>query len=84
MILVMEVYHFVRTILNKFLGESWNSYVNRIRAYKAQNILYYNPNKSISEILYECGFNSPNTFYRAFIREFGIHPRVYAPKNKKN
>ena len=70
-------------ILNKFLGESWNSYVNRIRAYKAQNILYYNPNKSISEILYECGFNSPNTFYRAFIREFGIHPRVYAPKTKK-
>ena len=63
-------------VLNKFLGESWNSYVNRLRAYKAQNLLYNNPNKSILEILYECGFNSPNTFYRAYTREFGVTPRI--------
>ena len=62
-------------ILNRFLGESWNSYVNRLRAYKAQNLLYQNPDKSISEIIYACGFNSPNTFYRAYMREFGIPPR---------
>ena len=68
-------------ILNRFLGESWNSYINRLRAYKAQNLLHENPNKSVLEIIYECGFNSPNTFYRAYTREFGITPRINSHEN---
>ena len=63
-------------ILNKFLGESWNSYVNRLRVYKARTLLHNNPDKSIAEIINECGFNSPNTFYRAYMREFGNTPRL--------
>lgn len=63
-------------ILHKFLGESWNSYVNRLRVYGAQRLMHQNPNTSVLEIAYECGFNSPNTFYRAYSREFGFSPRT--------
>ena len=63
-------------ILHRFLGESWNSYVNRLRVYGAQRLIHENPNTSILEIAYECGFNSPNTFYRAYSREFGFSPRT--------
>ena len=66
-------------ILHRFLGESWNSYVNRLRVYGAQRLMHYNPNKPVLEIAYECGFNSPNTFYRAYLREFGYPPRATSP-----
>ena len=62
-------------ILHKFLGESWNSYVNRLRVYRAQRMMHEDPTTSILEIAYECGFNSPNTFYRSYAREFGFSPR---------
>lgn len=63
-------------LLHRFLGESWNSYVNRMRVYKAQQLMQQSPRQSISEIIYKCGFNSPNTFYRAYMREFGVTPRI--------
>lgn len=64
-------------ILHKFLGESWNSYVNRLRVYSAQRMMHDNPTMSILDIAFECGFNSPNTFYRSYSREFGNTPRVF-------
>ncbi len=63
-------------MLHKFLGESWNSYVNRLRVYRAQRMMHENPTLSILEIAFECGFNSSNTFYRAYAREFGYSPRT--------
>ena len=70
----------ISRILHRFLGESWNSYVNRLRVYNVQRLLHNHPDKSVSEVLYACGFNSPNTFYRAYMREFGIPPRNTPPR----
>lgn len=63
-------------ILHKHLSESWNSYVNRLRVQHANRILVKNPNKTVLEVAYDCGFNSPNTFYRAYQDEFGHPPRA--------
>ena len=62
-------------LLHKYLSENWNSYVNRIRARKVESLLTANPDASVLNIAYECGFESPNTFYRAYKKEFGKKPR---------
>ena len=68
--------HFSR-IMRKYLGESWNTYVNRMRARYVDELLKTEPqsSKNILEIVYECGFGSPSSFYRAYKREFGVLPR---------
>lgn len=65
-------------VLHKHLLENWNSYVNRLRVRRAQALLLKNPRCSVSSIAFECGFESLNTFYRAYKKEFGKRP-----KNKK-
>ena len=63
-------------ILHKYLPENWNVYVNRMRARYAHTILKKSPDRSVLEILYESGFDSPNTFYRAYKKEFHKKPRA--------
>lgn len=62
-------------ILNKHLSENWTAYLNRARARRAHDLLRETPEKSVLQIAYECGFDSPNTFYRAYKKEFGVPPR---------
>lgn len=66
--------HFSR-LLRRYLGEGWNAYVNRLRARRAHAILQEEGTRSVLETAYECGFDSPSTFYRAYKREFGRQPR---------
>ncbi len=66
-------------ILHKHLNETWNSYLNRLRVNRADEMLKENPNESVYSIAFACGFNSANTFYRAYEKEFG-----YAPRHNKN
>jgi YesN/AraC family two-component response regulator len=62
-------------ILHKHLSESWSTYINRLRVLQANRILLDHPEKSVLEVAYSCGFNSPNTFYRTYLKEFGYPPR---------
>ena len=62
-------------VLNKHLGERWNLYVGRLRVRTAETLLKNNPVLSVLEIATQCGFDSPNTFYRAYKREYGKPPR---------
>ena len=66
--------HFSR-ILHRHLGENWNRYVNRLRVRSAHDMLVKNPSTSVLEIAMQCGFESPNTFYRAYHQEYGTPPR---------
>lgn len=62
-------------ILHKYLSGSWNEHVNRLRVQKANFLLSQNPEATVLEVAYACGFESPNTFYRAYKREFGKAPK---------
>ena len=66
--------HFSR-ILHRHLGENWNRYVNRLRVRMAHDALIKNPTTSVLEIAMRCGFESPNTFYRAYRQEYNSPPR---------
>lgn len=71
-------------ILHTYLRENWNSYVNRLRVVKAERLLKESVDKNVLEIAYECGFESANTFYRAYKKEFGESPRLSSFRNQLN
>lgn len=62
-------------ILHQCLSSTWNAHVNRLRVKKASVILSKKPDATVLEVAYACGFESPNTFYRAYKKEFGKPPR---------
>lgn len=71
-------------LLHTYLRENWNHYVNRLRALQAERLLQENIDKNVLEIAYECGFESANTFYRAYKKEFGKSPRLSSFKKQIN
>ncbi len=67
--------HLSRTLHHQ-LGEHWNRYVGRLRVRMANDLIIKHQELSVLEIALRCGFDSPNTFYRAYRREFGTPPRL--------
>lgn len=68
------------------VGESVNSYTNRVRIEKSARLLKYS-NKPIFDIAFECGYSSPATFSRSFKKYFQISPSNFRKtgdiKNRK-
>ena len=62
-------------ILHSFLMENWKTYVNRLRVRRAETLLKNDNTLSVLDAAFACGFESPNTFYRAYKREFDKKPR---------
>lgn len=62
-------------MLHGYLSENWTAYVNRLRVRRAETLLKNDPTLSVLDAAFSCGFDSPNTFYRAYKREFGKKPR---------
>ena len=64
-------FHFHR-IFHAFVGETLFGFIQRIRIEKAAMLLQANPDKSITQIAYSCGFNSPAAFARSFKKAFKV------------
>mgnify|MGYP000849107238 CR=1 FL=1 len=58
-------YHFHR-IFSSIVGETLNSFIQRLRIEKAASMLKANPKKSITEIALDYGFSSSASFARLF------------------
>ena len=70
--LSVSKYHLSRCFSQK-IGCNFNTYINSLRVQYAENMLL-DTGRSISEICREAGFESLNTFYRAFAQSFGETP----------
>jgi len=57
-------------------------YLASIRVDSAKKMLLNNTNRTISEIAYAVGFNSPSNFIRVFKVQEGISPKKYLSQNK--
>lgn len=57
-----------------------NDCLQEFRLLKAQQAIAENPNKTISQVLFETGFNTPSYFSRRFAERFGISPREFQKK----
>jgi AraC-like DNA-binding protein len=65
----------ISRLLHKYLLENWQQYVNRLRVREADALLRKNPSENVLSVALSCGFDSANTFYRAYKKEFGYPPR---------
>ncbi len=68
-------YHLSRVFSDK-INVSFSDYINGIRVSWARNMLL-NTNKNITQIAYDCGFQSIRTFNRAFSKVYFISPRDF-------
>lgn len=71
----VSVFHFCKVFHNA-TGLTFTDYVARVRLEDARTRLV-NPNRRISEIAYDVGFQSITQFNRAFQRIFGQSPSEY-------
>ena len=62
-------------LLHGALQESWNGYIGRLRAKNTHALLTASPELSVLEAAFACGFESSNTFYRAYAKEYGHPPK---------
>ena len=53
----------------------------RFRLERAKQLLAADPQRSISEIAFECGFDDPDYFSRTFSRRFGACPSKFRNNN---
>jgi AraC family transcriptional regulator len=78
-------FHFHR-IFSAITGESLWQFVKRCRIEKAAWLLLQNKEVPVSQIGYDCGFNSSAVFSRCFKDRFGVTPGSFRAerKNSKN
>ena len=55
-------------------GLGFNEYVTLLRLHKAEEMIVNEPNKTISDIAFECGFNDGNYFSYKFKKQYGVSP----------
>ncbi len=70
-------------LLHKYLFENWHSYIGRLRAKKVRFLMERFPEESALKLAFDCGFQSSNTFYRAYSRAFGETPEQSRENIKK-
>lgn len=73
-------YH-ISHIFSEKLKISFPDYINGLRINNAIKQLAEHPEQSVTEIAYDCGFNSTRTFNRAFLKHTNTTPREYREKN---
>ena len=70
-----SVFHFCK-VFHKSTGLKFTDYVARVRLEEARTLLL-NPNRRISEVAYDVGFQSLTQFNRMFKRVFGQSPTEF-------
>lgn len=69
-------YYFSR-LFNKYIGENINNYINLVRLQHFMDRLRGGDKRSISEVAFDCGFDSLTTFYRCFNKIYEKNPKQY-------
>lgn len=67
----------------KQTGFGFNEYVNMMRLREAERLLASEPDKSILEIAFLCGFHDSNYFSMKFHKEYGAAPSKFRTEYKK-
>ena len=69
-------------LFSQKLKINFRRFLNAIRVEKAC-ILLEDPERSIKEVCYECGFESTRTFHRVFLEEQKMTPREYRERKRQ-
>ena len=75
-------FHFHR-IFSAIVGETINAFINRKRIERIAAILLVGTKEPLNELAFRYGFNSANSFSRAFKKFYGISPSEFKIKGKE-
>jgi len=78
-----STFHFLR-IFTALIGETPRSFIKRIRAEKAANLILTNQKLTITQIAFKCGYSSSQSLARDFKDYFKISPSQYKTKQEGN
>ncbi|MBR4880868.1 MAG: helix-turn-helix transcriptional regulator [Clostridia bacterium] len=73
-----------RHVFKEHTGYSPHQYVIHGRIERARFLLELNPDMSLTEVSYNCGFSSSSHFTKAFRSKVGMTPSEYARSQKKS
>lgn len=62
-------------IFHDYIDQDFRNYVNSVRVEAAKRMMQECPQKQMTDIAYDCGFGSLNTFYRAYKRVYKDLPK---------
>ena len=74
---------YFRKVFLSVMGESPKSYIMRMQIQKAADLLAIT-DFPLTEISLQCGFEDNSTFYRCFMRIYGISPGEYRKKCRQD
>ena len=74
--------HHLSQILNEKLQKTFYDYVNEQRVEYAKQALLKEPERSVTDVAFESGYNSKNSFYNSFKRRTGMVPSEYRRKHR--
>lgn len=57
---------------------SFKEYINHLRLEYFSYLQSQNPDRSVKELMFECGFTSRTTFYRLFAERYGVSPTKHS------
>lgn len=66
---------YLSTLFSAYTGESFNSYLNRLRVMEVRQLQAEGPDANVLQLAFDVGFESASTFYRAYKKQFGEAPR---------
>ncbi len=69
-------FHFHRQF-SAYVGVSVSRYVQNLRLKRASRQLVFEPDSKIIGVAYDAGFETPESFSRAFKREYGVTPSQF-------
>jgi len=78
---LLSKYHFHR-VFKSIIGSTAKDYVVRLRLEKSAQLLKLY-DRTISDIAFDCGYNSPETYNRAFKKYFSVSPTLFRQNSKE-
>ena len=69
-------FHFHR-IFSGLVGETLNHFIKRVRLERALRMLSFDPRRTLTEVAFECGFQSSSDFSRSFKQAYGTPPSEF-------
>lgn len=67
--------------LNHHFQMNFYEFINHYRIEDAKRVLLADPNRAITELFYDVGFNSKSVFYTFFKKSVGMTPSAYRKKH---
>ncbi|MFA7686820.1 MAG: AraC family transcriptional regulator [Moheibacter sp.] len=69
--------NYLSNSITTYANTNFNNFINSYRIREAKRMILQNPDLTLNEVMYTCGFNSRTPFYMAFQKFTGMSPQQF-------